>query len=81
MKKTAYLFELRLPDTVQPVALMVAAALAFMMSGRHHACAQEKVWFDPMLMEQGDPGQRASTCRFSAPKISCQPGIIRYASA
>ncbi|MDI7383013.1 fimbria/pilus outer membrane usher protein [Cronobacter dublinensis] len=37
---------------------MVAAALAFMMSGRHHACAQEKVWFDPMLMEQGDPGQR-----------------------
>ncbi|EOC0263986.1 fimbria/pilus outer membrane usher protein [Cronobacter dublinensis] len=37
---------------------MVAAALAFTLSSLPNACAQEKVWFDPMLMEQGDPGQR-----------------------
>ncbi len=58
MKKTAYPFEHRLPDTVQPVALLIAAALAFTVGSQHNACAQEKVWFDPMLMEQGDPGQR-----------------------
>ncbi|XDY76548.1 fimbria/pilus outer membrane usher protein [Cronobacter dublinensis] len=58
MKKTAYPFDLRLPDTVRPVALIVAAALAFTAGSQHNACAQEKVWFDPMLMEQGDPGQR-----------------------
>lgn len=58
MKNTAYSFDSRLPETVRPVALMVAAALTYMLSGHHHACAQEKVWFDPMLMEQGDPGQR-----------------------
>lgn len=58
MKKTAYPFDLRLPDTVRPVALIVAAALAFTAGSQHNACAQEKVWFDPMLMEQGDPGLR-----------------------
>ncbi|EOY5376921.1 fimbria/pilus outer membrane usher protein [Cronobacter dublinensis] len=58
MKKTAYLFDHRLPDTVRPVALIVAAALAFTAGIQPDACAQEKVWFDPMLMEQGDPGQR-----------------------
>ncbi|WP_369834605.1 fimbria/pilus outer membrane usher protein [Cronobacter dublinensis] len=47
-----------MPDTVRPVALIVAAALAFTAGSQHNACAQEKVWFDPMLMEQGDPGQR-----------------------
>ncbi|WP_418885465.1 fimbria/pilus outer membrane usher protein [Cronobacter dublinensis] len=47
-----------MPDTVQPVALLIAAALAFTVGSQHNACAQEKVWFDPMLMEQGDPGQR-----------------------
>ncbi len=58
MKKTAYPFEHRLPDTVRPVALLVAAALVFTAGTQPDACAQEKVWFDPMLMEQGDPGQR-----------------------
>jgi len=58
VKKTAYLFDHRLPDTVRPVALIVAAALAFTAGIQPDACAQEKVWFDPMLMEQGDPGQR-----------------------
>lgn len=58
MKKTAYPFDLCLPDTVRPVALLVAAALAFTAGIQPDACAQEKVWFDPMLMEQGDPGQR-----------------------
>ncbi|EOC1552658.1 fimbrial biogenesis outer membrane usher protein [Cronobacter dublinensis] len=58
MKRTACPFDPRLPDTVRPVALMVAAALAFTLSSLPNACAQEKVWFDPMLMEQGDPGQR-----------------------
>nr|WP_158700049.1 fimbria/pilus outer membrane usher protein [Cronobacter dublinensis] len=58
MKKTAYPFDLRLPDTVRPVALLVAAALVFTAGTQPDACAQEKVWFDPMLMEQGDPGQR-----------------------
>ncbi len=58
MKKTAYPFAPRLPDTVRPVALIVAAALAFTAGTQHNAFAQEKVWFDPMLMEQGDPGQR-----------------------
>ncbi len=58
MKKTAYPFDHRLPDTVRPVALLVAAALVFTAGTQHNACAQEKVWFDPMLMEQGDPGQR-----------------------
>lgn len=58
MKKTAYPFAPRLPDTVRPVALIVAAALAFTVGSQHNAFAQEKVWFDPMLMEQGDPGQR-----------------------
>ncbi|MFW0827867.1 FimD/PapC N-terminal domain-containing protein, partial [Cronobacter dublinensis] len=47
-----------MPDTVRPVALIVAAALAFTAGIQPDACAQEKVWFDPMLMEQGDPGQR-----------------------
>ncbi|EGT5711307.1 fimbrial biogenesis outer membrane usher protein [Cronobacter dublinensis subsp. dublinensis] len=47
-----------MPDTVRPVALLVAAALAFTAGIQPDACAQEKVWFDPMLMEQGDPGQR-----------------------
>nr|WP_272928490.1 fimbria/pilus outer membrane usher protein [Cronobacter dublinensis] len=37
---------------------MVAAALVFTAGTQPDACAQEKVWFDPMLMEQGDPGQR-----------------------
>ncbi|EOW6744397.1 fimbria/pilus outer membrane usher protein [Cronobacter dublinensis] len=36
----------------------MAAALAFTVGSQHNAFAQEKVWFDPMLMEQGDPGQR-----------------------
>ncbi|EPN1649289.1 fimbria/pilus outer membrane usher protein [Cronobacter dublinensis] len=58
MKRAACPFDPRLPDTVRPVALMVAAALAFTLSSLPNACAQEKVWFDPMLMEQGDPGQR-----------------------
>nr|WP_158698782.1 fimbria/pilus outer membrane usher protein [Cronobacter dublinensis] len=58
MKKTAYPFDLCLPDTVRPVALLVAAALVFTAGTQPDACAQEKVWFDPMLMEQGDPGQR-----------------------
>ncbi|EKK4079825.1 fimbrial biogenesis outer membrane usher protein [Cronobacter dublinensis] len=58
MKKTAYPFDHRLPDTVRPVALLVAAALVFTAGTQPDACAQEKVWFDPMLMEQGDPGQR-----------------------
>ncbi|WP_105659664.1 fimbria/pilus outer membrane usher protein [Cronobacter dublinensis] len=47
-----------MPDTVRPVALLVAAALVFTAGTQPDACAQEKVWFDPMLMEQGDPGQR-----------------------
>ncbi|ELQ6124453.1 fimbrial biogenesis outer membrane usher protein [Cronobacter dublinensis] len=59
MKKTAYPFDLCLPDTVRPVALLVAAALVFTAGTQPDACAQEKVWFDPMLMEQGDPGQRS----------------------
>ncbi|EOW6515950.1 fimbria/pilus outer membrane usher protein [Cronobacter dublinensis] len=58
MKKTAYPFDHRLPDTVRPVALLVAAALVFTAGTQPDARAQEKVWFDPMLMEQGDPGQR-----------------------
>ncbi|EQA3420661.1 fimbria/pilus outer membrane usher protein [Cronobacter dublinensis] len=58
MKRTACPFDPRLPDTVRPVALMVAAALVFTAGTQPDACAQEKVWFDPMLMEQGDPGQR-----------------------
>ncbi|ELY2907839.1 fimbrial biogenesis outer membrane usher protein [Cronobacter dublinensis] len=58
MKKTAYPFDHHLPDTVRPVALLVAAALVFTAGTQPDACAQEKVWFDPMLMEQGDPGQR-----------------------
>ncbi|NCH89632.1 fimbrial biogenesis outer membrane usher protein [Cronobacter dublinensis] len=58
MKKTAYPLDHRLPDTVRPVALLVAAALVFTAGTQPDACAQEKVWFDPMLMEQGDPGQR-----------------------
>ncbi|EPT8922232.1 fimbria/pilus outer membrane usher protein [Cronobacter dublinensis] len=48
-----------MPDTVRPVALLVAAALVFTAGTQPDACAQEKVWFDPMLMEQGDPGQRS----------------------
>ncbi|MCL7708038.1 fimbrial biogenesis outer membrane usher protein, partial [Enterobacter kobei] len=38
--------------------LPVAAALVLALGGFSCAFAQEKVWFDPMLMEQGDPGLR-----------------------
>lgn len=39
-------------------ASVLATTLTFTAGGFDNACAQEKVWFDPALMEQGDPGQQ-----------------------
>ncbi|PUV42535.1 fimbria/pilus outer membrane usher protein [Cronobacter sakazakii] len=47
-----------LPGRVRALASLLAATLTFAAGGFYHARAQERVWFDPALMEQGDPGQR-----------------------
>lgn len=57
MKKTTDLFNHGLESGMRRLAAPTAA-LAFALGGCAGVYAQEKVWFDPMLMEQGDPGQR-----------------------
>ncbi|CCK18152.1 type 1 fimbriae anchoring protein FimD [Cronobacter universalis NCTC 9529] len=57
MKKTTDLFNHGLESGMRRLAAPTAA-LAFALGGCAGVYAQEKVWFDPILMEQGDPGQR-----------------------
>lgn len=57
VKKTTDLFNHGLESGIRRLAAPTAA-LAFVLSGYACVCAQEKIWFDPMLMEQGDPGQQ-----------------------
>ncbi|ROW64134.1 hypothetical protein C3E80_03490 [Cronobacter malonaticus] len=58
MKNSAFFFNNDREIGMRYLALPVAAALVLALGGFSCAFAQEKVWFDPMLMEQGDPGLR-----------------------
>ncbi|EKY3197565.1 fimbrial biogenesis outer membrane usher protein [Cronobacter turicensis] len=60
MKKTANLFNDGPESGIRRLTTPAAAVLAYALVGGAGVCAQEKVWFDPMLMEQGDPGQRGA---------------------
>jgi len=60
VKKTANLFNDGLKSGIRRLTTPALAVLAYALVGGAGVCAQEKVWFDPMLMEQGDPGQRGA---------------------
>jgi len=57
VKNTANLFN---DGPESGICRLTIAVLAYALVGGAGVCAQEKVWFDPMLMEQGDPGERGA---------------------
>lgn len=65
-----------LPDALARTTLM-AGCFALLFSETQPANARDRVWFDPMLMEQGNPGQQGVDLSIFSDRGTLPPGSYK----